>query len=79
MQYCKPSLSQNSTSTVGSAVAGEAVEHQQIELPIVGDKFLLNVSPFGSVRLVDPDHIYSGQQLVEVEVKAIKKVNVSIE
>ena len=49
------------------------------ELPNVGDKLLLRVSYHGFIEAVSEHEVSGGQELVEVEVTAIKKVNVSIE
>jgi hypothetical protein len=78
MNYWKPKQVDGGMPTGGS-LASSISAPMPPELPSVGDKILLRVGYHGYVEAVNPEFVTGGQQLVEVEVTSIKKVNVAIE
>lgn len=55
-------------------------EHPKLIMPVVGDKMRFMVLPYGQIHLVNEDsHVAEGQNVIEVEVTAVKKARVSYE
>ena len=64
----------------GYAVAKTPSPEKEMVMPVVGDKLRFIVYPYGQLQLVDKHvHTQDGQNIIEVEVMATKKVRVSYE
>jgi len=66
--------------STGMANTLEIGKEREMIMPVVGDKLRFIVYPYGQLQLVDKHvHTQDGQNIIEVEVEAVKKVRVSYE
>lgn len=71
----------NNLSALG-AVTGNALSAKapEVKIPEVGDTMLMSVMPWGAFSVINEhDNIQNGSQVLEVEVKAIKKAKLIVE
>ncbi len=55
-------------------------KEKEMVMPVVGDKLRFIVYPYGQLHLIDKHvHTQDGQNVIEVEVTATKKIHVTYE
>ncbi len=79
-KYWRPKAASHGTLAAAAVPSSLKTETTKAEMPNEGDKMLLVIHPYGGVSLLsEGTGLYEGMQAVEVEVKAVKKVTLSVE